>query len=569
MRYYVTRSGSCSNPRVALAHRWGKAGVAHAQQLAGLGRLTRVRSPVAGESERGRGGYVSLRPSVASRRRMDELTLSCEPAVLQRVAEGGRDAASDLELGAGDDAVSALVWVEPATGPTALRFGRAAANPGGAVRFLPHREGEGAGESEHGDSRSSPLLLLCPEKEPLLSCPGPLDDQPLSPGPELNHFPDDPEFADIVLRAEQAIESGVYPQRISQGSSGSYFVKDAKGKIIGVFKPKTEEPYGQLNPKWTKFFHKICCPCCFGRGCLIPNQGYLSEAGAYLVDEKLGLGVVPKTKVVWLASETFNYSAIDRAKSRGKKYALEKVPKVGRRFHRIGLPPKVGSFQLFVENYKEADYWLRKFETDPLPENTRKQLQSQFERLVILDYIIRNTDRGNDNWLMKYEKPENTTEFCDKDSEWTHCKEPIIKIAAIDNGLAFPFKHPDEWRAYPFHWAWLHQAKIPFSQETRDSILPRISDMNFVQDLCEDLYELFKTDRGFDKATFELQMSVMRGQILNLTQALKDGRSPIQLVQMPRVVVERSSSGSQGRIVHLSNAFTQTFHCRKPFFSSW
>lgn len=89
-----------------------------------------------------------------------------------------------------------------------------------------------------------------------------------------------------------------------------------------------------------------------------------------MVDTKLGLGVVPRTKVkavgvlpvclwhvsqvpavlkplhcfpqvVYLASETFHYSAIDRAKSRGKKYALEKVPKVGRRFHRVGLPPKV------------------------------------------------------------------------------------------------------------------------------------------------------------------------------------------------------------------------------------
>jgi len=25
-------------------------------------------------------------------------------------------------------------------------------------------------------------------------------------------------------------------------------------------------------------------------------------------------------------------------------------------------------------------------------------------------------------------------------------REENIKIAAIDNGLAFPFKHPDEWR---------------------------------------------------------------------------------------------------------------------------
>uniref|UniRef100_A0A8C9FFV1 Phosphatidylinositol 4-kinase type 2 n=1 Tax=Pavo cristatus TaxID=9049 RepID=A0A8C9FFV1_PAVCR len=283
---------------------------------------------------------------------------------------------------------------------------------------------------------------------------------------DMNTFLDDPEFAEIIVRAEQAIECGVLPERISQGSSGSYFVKDCKGKTIGVFKPKSEEPYGHLNPKWTKYFHKICCPCCFGRGCLVPNQGYLSEAGACLVDDKLGLGVVPKTKVVWLVSETFNYSAIDRAKSRGKKYALEKVPKVAKKFNRIGLPPKVGSFQLFVEGYKEADYWLRKFEADPLPENTRKEFQSQFERLVILDYVIRNT------------------------------------------GILWLFDC-----SYPFHWAWLSQAQVPFSQETRDLVLPRISDMNFVQDLCEDLHELFKTDKGFDKATFENQMSVMRGQV--------------------------------------------------------
>ncbi|XP_076001776.1 phosphatidylinositol 4-kinase type 2-beta [Genypterus blacodes] len=387
-------------------------------------------------------------------------------------------------------------------------------------------------------------------------------------GGDFNHFPEDPEFADIIQRAEQAIENGVFPERISQGSSGSYFVKDPKGKIIGVFKPKSEEPYGHLNPKWTKYFHKMCCPCCFGRGCLLPNQGYLSEAAASLVDTKLGLGVVPKTKVVYLASETFHYSAIDRAKSRGKKYALEKVPKVGRHFHRVGLPPKVGSFQLFVEGYCEADHWLRRFEAEPLPENIRKQLQSQFERLVVLDYVIRNTDRGNDNWLIKYEKPGEGEAQKDP-GRMESSSDSCTKIAAIDNGLAFPFKHPDEWRAYPFHWAWLPQAKVVFSQETRELVLSRISDMNFVQDLCEDLYEMFKTDKGFDKPLFERQMSVMRGQVLNLSQALKDGKSPIQLVQMPRVVVERSRSGGQGRVVTLGNAFTQTFHCKRPFFSSW
>lgn len=41
---------------------------------------------------------------------------------------------------------------------------------------------------------------------------------------------------------------------------------------IGVFKPKNEEPYGSLNPKWMKWIHRIFFPCCFGRSCLVPNQ---------------------------------------------------------------------------------------------------------------------------------------------------------------------------------------------------------------------------------------------------------------------------------------------------------
>ena len=81
----------------------------------------------------------------------------------------------------------------------------------------------------------------------------------------------------------------------------------------------------------------------------------------------------------------------------------------------------------------------------------------------------------------------------------------------------------------------------------------------------------------------------MRGQILNLTQALKDAKSPLQLVQMPVVVVERyllcyllqclkvskkcSFSRSSGRVGtterfrHFSDTFTQRFQSKAPFFS--
>ena len=49
---------------------------------------------------------------------------------------------------------------------------------------------------------------------------------------------------------------------------------------------------------------------------------------------------------------------------------------------------------------------MRRFETVPLDPDISAEFQHKFERLVILDYIIRNTDRGNDNWLIKYKCPK-------------------------------------------------------------------------------------------------------------------------------------------------------------------
>ena len=46
---------------------------------------------------------------------------------------------------------------------------------------------------------------------------------------EYNNFPEDVEYSSLLNEAEQAIEHGVSPQRISRGSSGSYFVKNRDG----------------------------------------------------------------------------------------------------------------------------------------------------------------------------------------------------------------------------------------------------------------------------------------------------------------------------------------------------
>lgn len=60
-------------------------------------------------------------------------------------------------------------------------------------------------------------------------------------------------------------------EKTVQGSSGSYFVKNVENEMIGVFKPKSEEPYGPQNPKWGKYIQRKLCPCAFGRSCLLNN----------------------------------------------------------------------------------------------------------------------------------------------------------------------------------------------------------------------------------------------------------------------------------------------------------
>lgn len=62
-----------------------------------------------------------------------------------------------------------------------------------------------------GNEESSPLLVSRVEHEY---------------GLFENNFPDDPNFQEIIREAEAAIDQGIMPERIYQGSSGSYFVKN-------------------------------------------------------------------------------------------------------------------------------------------------------------------------------------------------------------------------------------------------------------------------------------------------------------------------------------------------------
>lgn len=296
---------------------------------------------------------------------------------------------------------------------------------------------------------------------------------------------------------------------------------------------------------------------------LIPNLSYVSEAAAYVLDCQLRTHLVPYTDVVWLSSKSFHYPFWDR-----RKFKRKKTP----------LPPKPGSFQVFLKGFKDANVFLREHPwpdqywsgfrasdtgaggrgagrrkrwadncrpsstprlqdedeytdgpddeddenapganssspggdqqqrfawTEPLKQSFREEL----EKLVILDYIMRNTDRGLDNWMVKLDweagkasivsdpvrlnmepvaeedsgpapRPASAAAVAAAAADSTAASRtaspggpraanpyrshkpmnassrkpghnvPGVSLGAIDNSLSWPWKHPDAWRRY-------------------------------------------------------------------------------------------------------------------------
>lgn len=290
------------------------------------------------------------------------------------------------------------------------------------------------------------------------------------------------------------------------------------------------------------------------------DVGYISEAGASIVDRFLNLRMVPRTEIVELGARSMSYSLWERIEANKKEKLLEEDDP--NRPYTV-FRGKIGSFQLFVTNYRSAEEVLD--EIDRMKEKPKAFIQAfqrEFERLVILDYIIRNTDRSLDNFLIRLEwisvDEEETKEeegrarldvILEMESGSVHelqikgspkkVLRPIVKIAAIDNGLAFPYKHPDNWRGYPFGWANLEPyVQIPFSPQLRLQLLPFLRDHEAWDMLEEELRPLFRLDPEFNESHFQRQMSLMRGQLKRLGEVLEVPNStPADLVAKEPILV--------------------------------
>ncbi|CAK9438121.1 uncharacterized protein LODBEIA_P24280 [Lodderomyces beijingensis] len=389
-------------------------------------------------------------------------------------------------------------------------------------------------------TRNSAKLHSSAKYEPESSSPS-----PSSPEALLTQV----EFEILYEQVRHVIEvDHVYPERIPTGSSGSYFVfnkveaSESLYAKVGVFKPKSEEPYGPLSPKWTKWLHRTFFPCFFGRSCLIPNLGYISEAAACVLDQQLQSFIVPYTEVVQLRSPTFYYPFWDKSR------------------HVEKLPYKIGSFQVFLQGYVNADLWFKMYPvpsggsvlpnsstievSESIEANYRfewsresmLQFQEEIEKMVILDYIMRNTDRGHDNWMVKID----WIEVGRNKTKRTKTIRPVMKIGAIDSGLAFPWKHPNEWRSFPFGWLFLPLSLIgrPFSKNTRQHYLPLLTSKVWWEATVVKLKETFMKDQDFKERMWQKQLAVLKGQAFNVVECLKlDFAGPLELTRRENMLV--------------------------------
>jgi len=114
---------------------------------------------------------------------------------------------ADIERAQGDDELNRS-GTSQASEPGVTSSGSLRTNHAGAAMMAP--------TLERSVSENTPLLLRSDHFNYVGIISG-------------NYDAEDHQFGRIFADAEQAIERGIYPQRILQGSSGSYFVRNSVG----------------------------------------------------------------------------------------------------------------------------------------------------------------------------------------------------------------------------------------------------------------------------------------------------------------------------------------------------
>ncbi|XP_065858579.1 phosphatidylinositol 4-kinase gamma 2 [Euphorbia lathyris] len=234
-----------------------------------------------------------------------------------------------------------------------------------------------------------------------------------------------PAILNMVQRTLDGLEGGKPPIRSSDGTGGTYLMRDPLGQeFVSVFKPIDEEPMAVHNPQGLPVSTN-------GEGLKKGTRvggGAVREVAAYLLDhptsgkrkgltgEVMGFAGVPPTILVQCLNEAFNYPE-------GYEHTLKNA--------------KVGSLQMFIKNDGSCD------EMGPgsFP-------VGEVHKISVLDMRLANADRHGGNILLGKGDDGRTV------------------LIPIDHGYCLPEKFED----CTFEWLYWPQAREPYSAEVIDYV---------------------------------------------------------------------------------------------------
>lgn len=221
-----------------------------------------------------------------------------------------------------------------------------------------------------------------------------------------------PDLARSFDAARLGLAMGNRPQLASGGTGGAYFLRGSDGETCAVFKPADEEPCARNNPRG----RNVSGPGGEGlrKGTRV-GEGASREVAAYVLDHA-GFAGVPATSLASLCEMRRSPSGKDLGGG------------------------KLGSLQAFVRADAEAE------EMGPalFP-------MHEVHKITQLDIRLANTDRNAGNILVQ--KGEGGS---------VHG----MKLVPIDHGYALPHTLEDVC----FEWEFWPQAKLPYSDATREYI---------------------------------------------------------------------------------------------------
>ncbi len=304
---------------------------------------------------------------------------------------------------------------------------------------------------------------------------------------------DSPAMNEMIQKIQLAFRLGIRPQGTDEGCSGSYFLKDIDGKKLAIFKPSDEEVLAsntsKFSSKMKRIFYRIFPHFSPTAVRCMSGEGYKAEEASSRISEGLDLPTVPFTRITRFTHPDFYYSTEDRTSGT--------------------LPEKEGSLQTFIQESQTAEVSLSISNNSrfrprlyqwllSLPPWTNflkaRVSQEEFERFVVIDFIIGNLDRHFANWMIN-----------NKD-----------EIKAIDNGYAMPHKHTESRRTNQHLWKILPHAEIPFG-ETAKKIIAQLRKQNSAQDLA---------DRGL---ITDSQKKCLEDRIRVVSYYVESGETPREL----------------------------------------